>query len=69
MGIETKVEFMRDVEMSLMEKVTVSDMTHIMKTIMDVLEGYEINACLCRTENGKGSSFPAERAGSGKACA
>ena len=43
MGIETKVEFMRDVEMSLMEKVTVSDMTHIMKTIMDVLEGYEIN--------------------------
>lgn len=50
MGIETKVEFMRDVEMSLMEKVTVSDMTHIMKTIMDVLEGYEINAHIRATD-------------------
>lgn len=42
MGIESKVDFMRDVEMSLSEKVTVHDMNIVMKAIADVLEGYEM---------------------------
>lgn len=39
MAIESKVDFMRDVEMSLSEKVTVHDMNIVMKAIADVLEG------------------------------
>ena len=40
--IESKVDFMRDVEMILSDKITVHDMNTVMKVIADVLEGYEM---------------------------
>lgn len=40
--IESKVDFMRDVEMILSDKITVHDMNTVMKAIADVLEGYEM---------------------------
>ncbi len=42
--IESKVDFMRDVEMILSDKITVHDMNTVMKAIADVLEGYEMRA-------------------------
>ena len=42
MAIDAKIDFMRVLEKSLSECVTVSDMENIMRTINDVLEGYEM---------------------------
>ena len=44
MAMEAKVDFMRQVEKTLADKVTVSDMAKFMTAISDVLEGYEMRS-------------------------
>ena len=44
MAIDAKVDFMRQTEKALADRVTVSDMAQIMKAISDVLQGYEMRS-------------------------
>jgi len=48
MAMESKVDFLRSAETALAEVVTASDMKKIMRTLADVLEGYERNEVACR---------------------
>ena len=42
MAMDSKVDFLREVEKALADKVTVADMSGIMTTLSDVLEGYDM---------------------------
>ena len=42
MAIEAKVDFMRQLEKVLADRVTVADMSVIMESVSDVLQGYEM---------------------------
>ena len=42
MSIESKVDFMRDVEINLADKLTANDLNIVMKAVTNVLEGFEM---------------------------
>ena len=42
MAMDSKMDFLREVEKALADKVTVADMSGIMTTLSDVLEGYDM---------------------------
>ena len=44
MAMESKVDFLRSAETALAEIVTASDMKKVMRTLADVLEGYDMRA-------------------------
>ena len=44
MAIDAKVDFLRQTEQALADKVTVSDMAQIMNVISDVLQGYDMRS-------------------------
>ena len=44
MAIDAKVDFMRQTEKALADRVTVSDMAQIMNVISDVLQGYDMRS-------------------------
>lgn len=52
MAIDAKSCFINDMERALEDKVTMADMTKIMKTISDVMEGYDLRA-IQREEDGQ----------------
>lgn len=43
MALESKIDFMRQMERQLADKVTVADMAKIMTVVSDILEGYEMS--------------------------
>ena len=43
MAMDSKQDFLRNVERSLSDSVTVSDMNTIMKTLANVMENYDLS--------------------------
>ena len=44
MAIEAKMDFMREIERTLADKVTVADMANIMSAITETLDGYDMRS-------------------------
>ena len=44
MAMEAKIDFMREIEKTLANKVTVADMANIMSAITETLDGYDMRS-------------------------